>query len=818
MRDGAEAELSDEALQLLDHAEHQIELAFRLATYSDHADGMARVIDRFARVEGALADHAAKLRTALVARPAASAKGSVRSSPKPALRGTQSFGSLAVKGEKPDDAFDNGHHDLTAMPIEEDEEEAEAEAATTSESKQAETSKKQAGGKYLVVAPSPTTASAPSKLRTSVLSPDNPASPDFVPPPVVAKPRAHGPSDLRKTLGMSGGAKVEPYDKSLKKESNLLSHAFEMHDQAAAVDGGDAAVERTARERCCSFLGGLGGIINPSGPFRLAWDVVIALFIFFVLITEPLSMGFWQGKPDRPKSNLQTYGGERVGRYERIERHGRPIGVVNDIMDCIFLVDLFLNFRTGYYTTDGVLIMDPKLAAWEYTRTWFLLDFASSITPVMTVCLSLLGLSAGGASNMGFAKVFKLTKVSKVFKAFRIGKFLKLLNGESELATQVEELITSSSGALFGKVISISMSSFLIAHLLACFMAMSGDGWMRTYDPRAYDDDPASAWSWQRQYLAAIYWAFTTMTTVGYGDITPAGDMDRVYAIFAMLIGVSFYSYIIASVSSMVSSVDTKNAVYFEKMEELSSWMDHYGLEPALKRRVRRFFKQFYADHSAIDDQYILERLSPVLQEAISTYLLHDYILEHSLFNELPEGSLWKIMLIVRNMTFETGAIIVQKGEINVTLFILHHGEVVMEVGEQRRTLDAGDSFGELCLLGVNSESEVTVTALSRAKFFYIRRDAFLEAFSNFPEVFDTMYEMRELFAAKTLTHRGGSQANRKNRHGTRMRNKTMLDGLREGILGKDHKNEKVKKSAYTRLATVKEKLRKTVGKKSKAT
>ena len=141
-----------------------------------------------------------------------------------------------------------------------------------------------------------------------------------------------------------------------------------------------------------------------------------------------------------------------------------------------------------------------------------------------------------------------------------------------------------------------------------------------------------------------------------------------------------------------------------------------------------------------------------------------------------------------------------------------------MEVGEQRRTLDAGDSFGELCLLGVNSESEVTVTALSRAKFFYIRRDAFLEAFSNFPEVFDTMYEKRELFAAKTLTHRGGSQANRKNRHGTRMRNKTMLDGLREGILGKDHKNEKVKKSAYTRLATVKEKLRKTVGKKSKAT
>ncbi|EGB12308.1 hypothetical protein AURANDRAFT_9605, partial [Aureococcus anophagefferens] len=56
----------------------------------------------------------------------------------------------------------------------------------------------------------------------------------------------------------------------------------------------------------------------------------------------------------------------------------------------------------------------------------------------------------------------------------------------------------------------------------------------------------------RRRYLAAMYWAFTTMTTVGYGDITPAGDMERIYAIFAMLMGVSFYSYIIASVSSMV--------------------------------------------------------------------------------------------------------------------------------------------------------------------------------------------------------------------------------------------------------------------------
>jgi hypothetical protein len=41
----------------------------------------------------------------------------------------------------------------------------------------------------------------------------------------------------------------------------------------------------------------------------------------------------------------------------------------------------------------------------------------------------------------------------------------------------------------------------------------------------------------QVQYLYAVYWALTTLTTVGYGDITPTNDVERVYSLFALLIG-----------------------------------------------------------------------------------------------------------------------------------------------------------------------------------------------------------------------------------------------------------------------------------------
>ena len=102
---------------------------------------------------------------------------------------------------------------------------------------------------------------------------------------------------------------------------------------------------------------------------------------------------------------------------------------------------------------------------------------------------------------------------------------------------------------------------FFLIHLMAClwffvatFEPNLYDTWVGSRD--AVDADP------EYQYFLSIYWAFQTVTTVGYGDFGISTGPEYFLALIWMMIGTNIYAFTIGNVSTMIATLDQEEAEF----------------------------------------------------------------------------------------------------------------------------------------------------------------------------------------------------------------------------------------------------------------
>merc|ERR1719359_2077303 len=80
-----------------------------------------------------------------------------------------------------------------------------------------------------------------------------------------------------------------------------------------------------------------------------------------------------------------------------------------------FAVDIYLNFVTGYFE-DGILIMKQTLIAYNYLRSWFILDISSTF-PWGAVFSSM-----EGEKSQTMLRMAKIGKMLRMLRLLRVAK------------------------------------------------------------------------------------------------------------------------------------------------------------------------------------------------------------------------------------------------------------------------------------------------------------------------------------------------------------------------------------------------------------
>ncbi|GIU47995.1 ion transporter [Shewanella algidipiscicola] len=171
---------------------------------------------------------------------------------------------------------------------------------------------------------------------------------------------------------------------------------------------------------------------------------------------------------------------------------------------------------TGIFTLEYLLRLYCSAKPWQYARSFY------GVVDLLSILPSYLALFFPGAN---------FTLVIRVLRLFRIFRVLKLLRYLSEGNVLLRAMMQSSR-----KVFLFFFSVSLIVMVLSAVMYVV--------------EGPENGFSSMPQ---SIYWTIVTITTVGYGDITPQTPLGQGIAAFTMLIGYSIIAIPTGILTSEIS-------------------------------------------------------------------------------------------------------------------------------------------------------------------------------------------------------------------------------------------------------------------------
>lgn len=172
-------------------------------------------------------------------------------------------------------------------------------------------------------------------------------------------------------------------------------------------------------------------------------------------------------------------------------------------------------------------------------KGWFLLDLLSSL-PFNLLELFMKGDSENSSAqfatlnNTTLLKILRLPRVWKLFRLVKLMKIFKVTMSNPVLNELIEYFKVQD---WLWSLCNFMAFIMLFVHLFSCIWMM-GSMFNIPDDLNMLDFDTTRSWlldkglitkvdniviraNNSRIYLACVYWAFTTLTTVGYGDISP---------------------------------------------------------------------------------------------------------------------------------------------------------------------------------------------------------------------------------------------------------------------------------------------------------
>ncbi|MXQ92141.1 hypothetical protein E5288_WYG012381 [Bos mutus] len=454
-------------------------------------------------------------------------------------------------------------------------------------------------------------------------------------------------------------------------------------------------------------------------PFKAVWDWLILLLVIYTAVFTPYSAAFLLKETE--EAPLAPDCGYAC----------QPLAVVDLIVDIMFIVDILINFRTTYVNANEEVVSHPGRIAVHYFKGWFLIDMVAAIP------FDLLIFGSGSEELIGLLKTARLLRLVRV-------------------ARKLDRYSEYGAAVLF-----LLMCTFaLIAHWLACIWYAIGNmeqphmdsriGWLHNLGDqigKPYNSSGLGGPSIKDKYVTALYFTFSSLTSVGFGNVSPNTNSEKIFSICVMLIGSLMYASIFGNVSAIIQRLYSGTARYHTQMLRVREFIRFHQIPNPLRQRLEEYFQHAWSYTNGIDMNAVLKGFPECLQADICLHLNRSLLQHCKPFRGATKGCLRALAMKFKTTHAPPGDTLVHAGDLLTALYFISRGSIEILRGDVVvAILGKNDIFGEpLNLYARPGKSNGDVRALTYCDLHKIHRDDLLEVLDMYPEFSDHFWSSLEI-------------------------------------------------------------------------
>ncbi|XP_030434560.1 potassium/sodium hyperpolarization-activated cyclic nucleotide-gated channel 4 [Gopherus evgoodei] len=508
-----------------------------------------------------------------------------------------------------------------------------------------------------------------------------------------------------KVEGGAGGDQITPDEELRLGQAGFMQRQFGAMLQPGVnkfslrMFGSQKAVEREQeRVKSAGFW-----IIHPYSDFRFYWDLTMLLLMVGNLIIIPVGITFFK------------------------DENTTPWIVFNVVSDTFFLIDLVLNFRTGIVVEDNTeIILDPQRIKMKYLKSWFVVDFISSIPVDYIFLIVETRIDSEVYKTARALRIVRFTKILSLLRLLRLSRLIRYIHQWEEIFHMTYDLASAVV-----RIVNLIGMMLLLCHW---------DGCLQFLVPML-QDFPEDCWvslnrmvndSWGKQYSYALFKAMSHMLCIGYGQQAPVGMSDVWLTMLSMIVGATCYAMFIGHATALIQSLDSSRRQYQEKYKQVEQYMSFHKLPADMRQRIHDYYEHRYQG-KMFDEDSILGELSEPLREEIINFNCRKLVASMPLFANADPNFVTSMLTKLRFEVFQPGDYIIREGTIGKKMYFIQHGVVsVLTKGNKETKLADGSYFGEICLL-TRGRRTASVRADTYCRLYSLSVDNFNEVLEEYP-------------------------------------------------------------------------------------